>query len=158
VAPAQWLPFVHDFDAGRPAPPGVSMDRLLALVRRRHADLAAAIAARRWFDPWVFEVEPEEGSGPLRPTDVVLPWIAGWATALERFPALLAQATAQAHEPLATLYGCFEPEDLEDMGELAPLIEQIGPPETLDEAVEDLVRCTLLLADAMQPRRSGSPR
>jgi uncharacterized protein len=83
----------------------------------------------------------------------VLPWVAGWAAGLERFPALLARAGEDAREPLATLYAHFDADDLEDLGDLAELIEQIDPPETAAEAVEDLVRCTLLLADAMQPPR-----
>jgi uncharacterized protein len=152
VPEAQWLPWVHDFDAGQPAPRGLDLTALQALVRRRHAELGQAIAARRWFDPWVFELEPAAGEDMVSPSDVVLPWIAGFAAALEHFPALLDSAEAEAREPLATLYAHFDPADLEDVGDLAEEIATTPLPETADEAVEDLVRCTLLLADAMQPR------
>ena len=159
---AQWLCWVHDFDDGRPAPPGVDLTALHALVRRRHAELAQAIAARRWFDPWVFDLEPAAGEESVSPSEVVLPWIAGFAAALERFPSLLDNAGADAREPLATLYAHFDPADLEDVDDLAEEIASIELPETADEAVEDLVRCTLLLADAMQPhrwpQRNGAPQ
>jgi uncharacterized protein len=149
VAPSHWLPWVHDFDDGHPASPLWDLAPLHALVRKRHAELDAAIAARRWFDPWVFELEASEDAGPVEPRDVVLPWVAGWAAALERFPALLAHAGDEAREPLATLYSLFDADDLEDIGDLAELIDQVEPPETTADAVEDLVRCTLLLADAI---------
>jgi uncharacterized protein len=155
VPEMRWLPFLHDFEHGRAPPPaGASLAPLHALVRRRHAELAAAIGARRWFDPWVFDLEPAHPGAAVAPSEIVLPWIAGWAAALEQFPALLAQAGTEAHEPLATLYAHFDPEDFEDDddGALAMLIAQIEPPESAAQAVEDLVRCTLLLADALQPR------
>jgi uncharacterized protein len=161
VAEADWLPWVHDFDGGRPPPQGVDLRPLQALVRRRHAELERTIAARRWFDPWVFELEPAAGEDEASPSDVVLPWIAGFAAALQRFPSLLASAGADAHEPLATLYAHFDPADLEEVGDLADEIALQEPPETVAEAVEDLVRCTLLLADAVMPPQrtaAGRPR
>jgi uncharacterized protein len=150
VPEAQWLRWVHDFDDGRPAAEALNLTAAHALVRRRHAELGRAIAERRWFDPWVFELEPAADGVATSPSKMVLPWIAGFAAALERFPALMAQADTDAQEPLATLYANFDPADLEDADDLAALIEQIAPPLTAAEAVEDLVRCTLLLADAMQ--------
>lgn len=158
VPEAQWLPWAHDFDGGRAAPPGVDLTRLQSLVRRRHAELGQAIAARRWFDPWVFELEPAEGEDEVSPSDVVVPWVAGFAAALEHFPALLDNAGADAREPLAALYAHFDPADLEDVGDLADEIATLEPSETVDDAVEDLVRCTLLLADAMQPRPAAAPQ
>ncbi len=152
VAEADWLCWAHDFDKGQPAPQALDLRPLQTLVRRRHAELGRAIAARRWFDPWVFELEPAGGQNEASPSEVVLPWIAGWAAALEHFPALLDRAGADAREPLATLYAHFDPTDLEEVADLADEIASTLPPETVDEAVEDLVRCTLLLADAMQPR------
>ena len=159
VPNAQWQAFVHDFDSGRPVAPGVDLTRLHALVRRRHAELGAAIAARRWFDPWVFELETDDPVEPLSPSQTVLPWVAGCAAAFERFPLLLERAGAESREPLAVLYAHFDPEDLEDVDEeLIALIDEIAPPDTLEEAVETLVRSTLLLADAMQPRPAPTAR
>ena len=149
---------MHDFDAGQPAPRGVDLTPLQAFVRRRHAELGRAIAARRWFDPWVFELEPAAGEEAVSPSEVVLPWLAGFAAALEHFPALLDSAGAEAREPLAALFAHFDPADLDDVDDLAEEIANIEPPETADDAVEELVRCTLLLADAMQPRQMGAPQ
>jgi uncharacterized protein len=158
VAPSRWLPWVHDFDSGRPAPPSLDLAALHDLVLRRHAELGAAIAARRWFDPWVFELDASDDAGGSTPQDVVLPWVAGWAAALDRFPALLADAGEDAREPLATLYALFDADDLEDVGDLADLIDEVEPPHATADAVEDLVRCTLLLADAMRLPRTPISR
>ena len=155
---AQWQAFLHDFDSGRAAPPDVDLTRLHALVRRRHAELGAAIAARRWFDPWVFELDADDAGEHPSPSQTVLPWVAGCAAALERFPLLLERAGAEAREPLAALYAHFDAEDLEDVDDLIELIDEIAPPDTLEEAVETLVRSTLLLADAMQPRPAPAAR
>jgi yecA family protein len=89
VAEAQWLPHITDAD-GRALPASFDAAGLHALVRRRHAELSQAIADRQWFDPWVFEME--EGDDPDdEPTgcDAVYPWVAGFATAQEFFPALM---------------------------------------------------------------------
>lgn len=157
VPPAQWLPAVFDVDA----PPGVAVPadaaaaRIGALVQRRHAELDAAIAARRWFDPWVFELDDPS----LPPHAATLPWVAGFAAAMERFPALMQHEEAQLLEPLAVLYAAFEPEDLEDADALLAEIQTLEPPATLDEAVEDLVTSVLRLADVTRPARAaGSGR
>jgi uncharacterized protein len=147
VPEATWLAHVHDLD-GRPAPPGVDLTRAHALVRRRHGELERAIAARRWFDPWVFELD-----GGM-PSECVLPWVAGFAAAQDLFTGLMARVGGEALEPLAVLYAHFDPDDLEDADDLLALIDTLEPPATLAEAVEDLVRCTLLLADVTRPRKN----
>jgi len=154
VARERWLRHVHDLD-GRPPPPGVKLDALQALVQRRHAELERAIAARQWFDPWVFELEPGDGSDAPLPSQVVLPWVAGFSAALEAFPALLQLDDDALREPLAVLYAHFDPDDLEDADDLRELIDAIEPPASVAEAVEDLVRCSLLLADVSRPRHRG---
>lgn len=150
----RWLRFVTDVD-GRAAPSGLKLDRLHTLVQRRHAELERALAARQWFDPWVFELEADESEKrdetPL-PSQVVLPWVAGFCAALEAFPGLLQIDDAALREPLAVLYAHFDPEDIEDADDLRELIDEIAPPESVAEAVEDLVRCSLLLADVSRPR------
>lgn len=152
VPTSRWLPHVIDLDA-RPAPTALNLAPLHALVLRRHAELERAITSRRWFDPWVFELEPEAAGAEATPSEVVLPWIGGFAAALDLFPGLLARADAAAREPLATLYAHFDPDDLEDAEDLLDAMAEIEPPETVAEAVEDLVRCTLLLADVTRPPR-----
>lgn len=152
VPTSRWLPHVIDLDA-RPAPTALNLATLHALVLRRHAELERAITSRRWFDPWVFDLEPEAADAEVTPSEVVLPWIGGFAAALDLFPGLLARANAAAREPLATLYAHFDPDDLEDAEDLLDAMADIEPPETVAEAVEDLVRCTLLLADVTRPAR-----
>jgi uncharacterized protein len=145
VAPARWLAHVVDADA-RPLPKGYDPAPLLALVKRRHAELEAAIARRRWFDPWVFEADDAEATDPVRAA--VFPWVAGVATAFELFPGTMQLPPEATLEPLALLYQHVDPADLEDADELLAEIDSLEPPADLSEAVEQLVRAILLLADA----------
>lgn len=142
----RWWPHVPDVDA-RAVPRGVDVTRLREAVLRRHAELAQAIAARQWFDPWVFELDDPQAT----PSDAVYGWVAGFATALSLFPALQRLDAARLKEPLALIYRHLDPEDLEDADDLLEEIESIEPAQTLAEAVEDLVRATLLLADVSRP-------
>ena len=148
VPASRWLPRIFDAE-GRPLPSGLDLRPATELLSRRHAELEHAIANRQWFDPWVFELHDAE------PSEVVLPWIAGFAAALDQFGALLALDDARLREPLATLYAHFDPDDLEDVADLQDLIDEIEPPDTLADAVEDLVRCSLLLADVSRPQHPG---
>ena len=154
VPAAQWLRWVSDVE-GQTLPPGPQADRLASLASRRHAELDRAIAQRQWFDPWVFEMDGED----LAPSELTLPWVAGFAAAMDHFEGLMALDHPGLLEPLAVLYAAFDPEDLEDADELLAVIETLEPPSTLAEAVEDLVRSVLLLADVSRPRapagRSG---
>jgi uncharacterized protein len=152
VPEAQWWRHVVDVD-GRSIPLGFDDEPLRALVRRRHAELDAAIRERQWFDPWVFELDDEED-----PLQAVMPWVAGFATAMEFFPALMRADSPEVAEPLAVLYRSFDPEDLEDADELLALIEELEPPVDLAEAVEALVNSVLLLADVTRPLPSTKPR
>jgi uncharacterized protein len=158
VPHARWLPYLTDAE-GRPLPPSFNAQRLHALAGRRHAELQDAIAQRRWFDPWVFELEGDV-NGELadgesrRVREAVYPWVGGFATALEVFPGLVKLHEQALLEPLALLYQYLEPDDLEDAEELLEEIESMEPAADLSEAVEDLVRATLLLADVSRPRRS----
>lgn len=146
-----WLRHVHDLD-GRNAPPGLRLQALQALVLRRHAELERAISARQWFDPWVFELEAHDADDAASlASQAVLPWVAGFSAAQDLFPGLLQIDDVRLREPLAVLYAHFDPDDLEDADDLSELIDAIDGPETLAEAVEDLVRCSLLMADVSRP-------
>lgn len=158
VATDQWQRWMIDDQGREPAKPVPA--RLLELAVRRHAELRSAISARQWFDPWVFELEDDAA-----PALCVSPWVAGFSLATEAFPQLTRWETPALTEPLALLYRHLDPEDLEDVGEaLAAEIESYEPAATLEEAVEDLVRATLLLADVARPlsapsrRRPAAPR
>ena len=168
IEPAQWLPHVTDVD-GRALPARFDAGRLHALLRRRHAELDAAIERRQWFDPWVFELDGDEidagrddREGDDAPADsaaidAVYPWVAGFATALELFPRLMELPGEQITEPLALVYRHLAPDDLEDADELLAEIDSLEPPQDLAEAVEGLVRATLLLADVARPL-AAAPR
>jgi uncharacterized protein len=150
VAEARWLSHVLDVE-GRAPPASVDLTRLQALVRRRHAELDAAIERRDWFDPWVFELDGDEDDASA---DAVYPWVAGFSTALELFPALMQGDAQRLTEPLALLYRHLHPDDLEDADDLLEEIESLEPPADLSEAVEELVRATLLLADITRPQKA----
>ena len=157
VAPEQWLPLVTDIEA-RPLPAGFDARRLHALVHRRHAELDHAIGRRDWFDPWIFEIE-----AATSPSESVLPWVAGFAAAQDRFPGLMARDDGALLEPLALLYLHFDRDDLEDADALLDAIDTLEPPADLAEAVQDLVRALMLIADvtrprAPAPRRTGGSR
>ena len=146
VPAAQWLRFVADVD-GRPAPPGAALDELHALVYRRHAEIDGAITRRDWFDPWIYPLDDEAALA-----DSVLPWVAGFAAAMDAFPGLMAMDAPDLVEPLALLYLHFDPADLEDADALAAVIETLEPPADLAEAVQDIVRALMLMADVTRPR------
>ncbi|CAD5373479.1 conserved hypothetical protein [Rubrivivax sp. A210] len=152
--PARWLAHVADVD-GRPAPAGPALQALQALVLRRHAELDAAIANRQWFDPWIFPLEIEN-EGEANPADAVLPWSAGFAAAMEFFPEMMASDDPELVEPLALLFMHFDPDDLEDADALIEVIETLEPPSDLAEAVQDLVRALMLIADVTRPRKAAA--
>ncbi|MEO7338221.1 MAG: UPF0149 family protein [Caldimonas sp.] len=159
-----------------------SLERLKGLITKRHAELDAAIRQRQWFDPWVFELAAGEhdadrhrgaGAGPdadAEPDaqdeqgeeeeqdvatggiDAVYPWVAGFATAMELFPAPMDFPALQINEPLALIFRHLAPDDLEDADDLLAEIDSLEPPADLAEAVEGLVRATLLMADVTRPR------
>ncbi|MFO1226437.1 YecA family protein [Roseateles sp.] len=149
---AQWLPPLLDAE-GRFQ--GRADDELVALLRRRHRELNLAISARQWFDPWVFELDGEVDGEP-NPSDTVLPWVAGFAHAMECHPALMNFPESALLEPLAALYMHLDPDDLEDADDLLEEIESLEPPADLDEAVEGLVSAVLMLADVSRPLKGGS--
>ena len=146
VPTTDWLPHIADVDA-RPAPAGADLGPLHALVQRRYAEIDHAIGTRAWFDPWIYEVEDAAST-----SEGVLPWVAGFAAAMEAFPALMAIEDPELVEPLALLFMHFDAEDLEDADALLAVIETLEPPADLGEAVQDIVRALMLIADVTRPR------
>jgi uncharacterized protein len=146
VPESHWLPALIDLE-GRAPPPDFDLPRLRSLVLRRHGELARAIERRSWFDPWIYELD-EAAS----PSETVMPWVAGFATALDLFPQLMDRFGDHLLEPLAGIYRHLDPDELEDADALIELIDAIEPASTLAEAVEDLVQGVLLIADVSRPR------
>ena len=153
VPEPQWAPHVLDAEEGRLPLPGFDAEPIMKLARKRHAQLNAAIAQRQWFDPLVFELDEE-----ATPSDVLLPWVAGFALAVELFPALMRLDEQRLIEPLAALYMHLDPADLEDADDLLEEIENLEPPADLEEAVEGLVSACLMLADVSRPQPKAPAR
>ncbi len=148
----QWTKHVLDGEEGRNPPESFDSRPLMVLVKRRYSELNQAIVDRQWFDPLVFELDEA-----AEPSEVVLPWVAGFALATELFPDLMREDAADLLEPLASLYMHLDPDDLEDADELLEEIETLEPPSDVAEAVESLVRSSLLLADITRPIRAAAP-
>ncbi len=146
--PSHWLPLVLDIE-GQPAPKTAAVQELQGLVQRRHAELDNAISNRLWFDPWIYQLD-----GDASPAECVLPWVAGFAAAMEAYPELMANTNPALIEPLALLFMHFDAQDLEDADALLEVIETLEPPKDLAEAVQDLVRALMLIADVTRPRQT----
>lgn len=155
IPPNRWMPRVFDVDE-RKLPHGLDVAPIQSAVEARHAELAQAIARRDWFDPWIYELDESTTA-----SEAVLPWVGGMALALETFTGLTDARDPRATEPLALFYRHFDPDDLEDVEPaLAEMIEEIEPAEDLAEAVQDIVRAVMLLADVtrpLQPPHKGRP-
>lgn len=150
LAEERWMKHITDLE-GRAPPAGPALTEIRALVRRRHAELAAAIGERQWFDPWIYPLDDD-----ATPSEAVLPWVAGFAAAMDLFPALMRIDDPELVEPLALLYRHFDAEDLEDADALLAVIETLEPAADLAEAVQDLVRSLMLIADVSRPRPSAA--
>jgi len=148
----QWTRHVLDSEEGRNPPERFDSRPLLALVKRRYQQLNQAIVDRQWFDPWVFEMQGEDEEDEAEPSEVVFPWVAGFALATERFPELMREDAADLLEPLAAIFMHLDPDDLEDADDLLEEIESLEPPKDLEEAVEGLVSACLMLADVSRPQ------
>jgi uncharacterized protein len=57
---------------------------------------------------------------------------------------------------MALLYMHFDADDLDEGDALRSLIETLEPPEDLAEAVQDLVRSVMLIADVSRPRPAAA--
>ena len=150
VSDARWQPRIIDVD-GRAPPHTLNIGGIRDAAVRRSRELQRAIDGRLWFDPWIYPLE-----GDATPTQTVLPWIAGFALALDLFPALTALDEPALIEPLALLYMHIDAGDLEDADDLLAVIETLEPPPDLAEAVQDIVRALMLIADVTRPLR-GTP-
>ena len=154
VPGSEWLPWVTDVDR-RELPKNFEPTRLHQLAQQRHAQINRSITRREWFDPWVFELSDEDvaesGDADQAALDSVFPWVAGFAAAMNAFPALMSLPASALTEPLALLYRHLDPDDLDDADDLLEAVEALAPLTDLSEAVQDLVRATLLLADVGRP-------
>ncbi|WP_163557021.1 UPF0149 family protein, partial [Klebsiella michiganensis] len=58
----EWLPPIFDYDGGElPAHVDTAwLDRVTALVQRRHAALNRGLVEDGWFDPVVLDIDPDQ--------------------------------------------------------------------------------------------------
>lgn len=176
IEPAQWLPPAFDWNWAAPdgggaddgpgdgdaaAPSGhvlgpdtpgwhhAKHERLLALVRRRHAELDRALREDGWFDPLVMtphdeQDQPLQGAAAIQPA--LAPWVAGFGHALDQFGALEALNDPDLPDLLACLWRHL-PEQSEEELEYTRALDAEHPLKTLDAAIEDLVGNVVALAD-----------
>ena len=162
VAEAAWLPLVWHSE-GEVVPDNDVSRRIEALIRRRHAELVACLAAGDPFDPILFDAADDEGN-PLMGRGAVAaldPWVTGFTAALQAFPALdeaaaddedLAEALTLIfrHLPLA--------DDATDDERAAYEREQRAldddaPVADLDEALDLVIGSVLRIDETVHPRR-----
>ena len=165
VPPSEWLPLVFDAREGEPLVPGdaVGAERTIALVMRHHDNLAAHLAAREPFDPIVFEADDDEAP-PAQPGDEFLPlwpWAAGFAEALDAFPALLDRHgdDDDVRAALVQVTRHLRPGPEDDSVTARRIerdraeIDRELPLDDLDDAIDELVAAVLDIADVTRPRR-----
>ena len=76
---------------------------------------------------------------------------------MELFPDLMALDNPELVEPLALLFMHFDADDLEDADALIAVIQTLEPPTDIAEAVQDVVRALMLIADVTRPRAQTAP-
>lgn len=176
---AAWLPHVFDFD-GRPLPDDVDtawLERTTALVLRRHAALARAIAEDGWFDPLVLEDDDSQPATPAEGTATeeaaadpaaaahddllaglhpvsrsLMPWVAGFQHATQCFPELSELSDDAVLSALARLYRHLPVESDEEREVVATLDREL-PLTTIEAGIEELVIAVADLSDLTRKAR-----
>ena len=120
-----------------------------SLVERRLAALRQALSDKAWWDPYLRAPQTElQDNSPELISQVLMPWVAGFEQALEAFPlvgvnehdelaAMLVQARVYRHLPALD----------EQEREVADLLNQSFPLESLEDAVDELTACLAELWD-----------
>ena len=166
LEPADWLPFVFDFD-GQPLPEDIDAEwkeRTTSLILRRHASINRRIAEDGWFDPLILEFDEEhppiraaEGEpGPLEGlsevSQALMPWVAGFQHATVCFPALADMPDDAVMAALARLYRHL-PVETDEEREVVTTLDRENPLKTLDDAIEELVVTISDLYDLTRDQR-----
>lgn len=145
---ADWLPHVFDAEA-KPLPADADpawLNRVTALVERRHAALRKALAEDQWFDPIVLQLEGDESPDPdpafaelPAHSKPLVPFASGFVTALNAFPngllSMTDEAIEMAMDRVARHLPCSDDDERKAMAEL----DEEVPLKNLDQAVEDMV-------------------
>ncbi len=155
IPESQWLPIIYDVHA-RPEAQPENPERALELIRRRWREIAAAVAARDYFDPVIFPLADDETDEPITDASgipALEPWAVGFMNALDAFPGLLEHENDAVLGAVAGILRHLPAE--EQNAELEKLKAEIArevPLADLDEALEHLVLGVLETADVTRPR------
>lgn len=165
VLPSRWLPIAFDAREGQPLFQGdaAEAEETLGLIMRHYSTLAAHIAAREPFEPYVVDVQRED-AGELTDEQKfagLWPWAAGFARAIDEFP-LVDDDAVQATDIDAALVHILRhvPNSPDDASELAREIadekREIAaafPLDDIDHAIDEVVESVMEIADITRPRR-----
>jgi uncharacterized protein len=160
IAPERWLPGVFDperFELPSEADPAW-LARVQALVMRRYEALGRGLAEDGWFDPVLYQDEPEDAAQrdalrELPPTSAPLAhWVAGFVKAVQHFPALASLDHADAGLLFSRLTRHLPPDD-DAQREARAALTRDEPLPTLDDAIDDLVSTISALWELTQRER-----
>jgi uncharacterized protein len=159
VAVDDWLPPVFDLE-GRPLSANVDaawLARCRTLIERRQLALNAAISEDGWFDPLIVDTDRAPPVSEYEPVQspvsrALLPWVAGFHWAQERFPALGDIKDDAIASALARICRHLPAETDEDR-EVVAVLDREHPLATLDDGIEDLVLAAVDLWDLTQRQR-----
>jgi len=163
----EWLPLIFDYE-GAVLPDDIDaawLERVTALVTRRHTALGRTLAENGWFDPLVMDLEAEEAAGDA-PSDEeaavlaglnplsrsLMPWVAGFQHATLSFPDLADLPSEAVMSALARLYRHL-PAETDEERELLATMEKEFPLKDIDDAVEEMVATVAELNDLTREQR-----
>ena len=177
-----WLPPVFDIES-RPPPAGdAGVERIRALVLRRHAALNRALLEDGGFDPLIFESQEDDGApaqeqaageaqdaaqaSPATAADLasdpfaelpavsrpIAPWVAGFEAACMSFPDLFDSTDDAVAAALARIMRHLPPDNDEER-EIVAMLDRDLPLASLDEAIDELVAAVADLADLTHDER-----
>ncbi|MFG6447897.1 UPF0149 family protein [Roseateles sp. BYS180W] len=179
---------IFDFD-GRPLPDDVDtawLQRVQALVARRHAALNQSMVEQGWFFPLLPDLEAEDepaaeapttdatdAVAPTEPlegqaksegeaprsivTETLMPWVLGFYHACTVFPQLHDSTEDSVEMLLARLYRHL-PAETEEERQVVATLDQDHPLKNVDEAIEDLVLNVVELLSATESQRYAVPQ
>jgi len=163
----EWLPAIFDYEGGR-LPEGVDaqwLERVTALVTRRHAALGRTLAESGWFDPLIMDVDAEDAEGEPPSTEEtallagmnplsrsLMPWVAGFQHATLTFPDLAELPDEAVMTAMARLFRHL-PAETDQERELLAAMEKEYPLKDIDAAVEDMVAAVAELGELTREQR-----
>lgn len=163
----EWLPAIFDYEGGR-LPDDVDvqwLERVTALVTRRHTALGRSLAESGWFDPLIMDVDAEDAESEAPSAEetallagmnphsrALMPWVAGFQHATLTFPELAELPSDAVMAAMARLFRHL-PAETDEERELLVTLDKEYPLKDIDAAVEDLVAAVAELSDLTREQR-----